>query len=262
LLQESLEITAPVFEGLQVILALDCHLRCRVNDSLPFNIREPGIYITLAFGQHEGYDHFSANTPQRFVKTGINPEDAERNGIDLAGLAQSPCRRMFNGDIMCLYHPLTPALKAIATQVLMYPVQGAMRDLYLAGKCLELMALTTATLSCQRNSRHHSLSGADLKRLWQARELALQHYQHPLTLHALAREVGTNVNKLTADFRQVFGLSVFEYVQHHRLQEARHMLATGTCSVSEAAACVGYTLPHFSTLFRKHFGMAPSRLNG
>ena len=57
-----------------------------------------------------------------------------------------------------------------------------------------------------------------------------------------------------------FGASVFEYLQEQRLQRAYAMIASGEASVAVAAFQVGYSPAHFSGLFRKRFGIAPSSL--
>lgn len=258
--KDRLEITAPVFEGLQVIVALDPRMQSRINDCAPFDIVQSGAYVVLASGGHESHDRIEPDTPQRFVRIGLAPDSAERHGFDLARIARCTRRRLFTRDIVVMHQPLTPALKAIAMQALACPLQGEMRDVYLAGKGLELAALAVDAVLDGNEVQQGRLTHNEVDRLWQARELAVQHYQQPLTVHELARRVGTNVNKLTAGFRYLFGKSVFQYIQDHRLQEAHRMLATGSYSVSEVAAFVGYAIPHFSTLFRKHFGVPPSQL--
>ncbi|WP_323028599.1 AraC family transcriptional regulator [Castellaniella defragrans] len=259
-LENALEVTAPVFEGLQVIVSLNGRLRSRINGRAPFDITEPGAYLVVAAGRHEGYDRLEPNTLQQFVRIGIEPQSARRNGFDLHRIARSGCRRLYNEDIVVLHRPLTPALKAIAIQALICPLEGTMRDVYLAGKGLELAAVAMDGLADGNDACKRRLTGADTERLWHARELAVQHYQEPLTLHALARRAGLNANKLNAGFQQLFGMSVFQYVQDYRLKQAYQMLSTGTCSVSEAAAFVGYAIPHFSVLFRKRFGFSPKQL--
>ncbi len=257
------EMTAPVFEGLQVIVALDPRMQSRIDGCAPFDIVRSGAYVVLASGRHECQDRFEPDALQRFVRIGLTPDSAERHGFDLARIARCDRKRLFTDDVLVTHQPLTPALKAIAMQALACPLQGNMRDVYLAGKGLELAAIAVdAVLECNevRMGQPGRLKHREMDRLWQARELAVQHYQQPLTVHELARRVGTNVNKLTAGFRDVFGKSVFQYIQDHRLQEAYRMLATGSYSVSEVAAFVGYAIPHFSTLFRKHFGVPPSHL--
>jgi AraC family transcriptional activator of pyochelin receptor len=259
-LEDALEVIAPVFEGLQVIVSLNSRLRSRVNGRAPFEIAEPGVYLVVATGQHEGYDRLEPNTLQRFVRIGIEPQSALRNGLDLHKIANSGCRRLYNDDIIVLHRPLTPALKAIATQALICPLKGTMRDVYLAGKGLELTAVAIEGLLDEGKLHERRLTGADMERLWYVRELATQHYQQPLTLHELAQQAGTNVNKLNFGFQQLFGMSVFQYIQDYRLKEAYQMLSTGAYSVSEVASFVGYAIPHFSVLFRKRFGFSPKQL--
>lgn len=258
--RELLEVRAPVFQGLQVIVSLNGKLRGGVNGRAPFDIDGSGAYLVLATGEHEGYDRFEAGTLQRFVKVGLDAHSAQRHGFDLDDLARSGGTQLCGSDVLVLRQPLTPALRAIATQILACPFQGTLRDVYLAGKGLELTATAMERTLAGAGKPQGCLAGFDVDRLWHARELATLRYQDPPTLHALAREVGINVKKLTAGFRQLFGLSVFEYVQQLRLQEAYRMLSTGSYSVSEVATFVGYTIPHFSTLFRKRFGMSPSVL--
>jgi len=259
-LDDALEVTAPVFEGLQVIVSLSSRLRSRVNGRAPFDIAEPGVYLVVAAGQHEGYDRLEPHTLQQFVRIGIEPQSAMRNGFDLHKIANSGCGRLYSHDIVVLHRPLTPTLKAIATQTLICPLKGTMRDVYLAGKGLELAAVAIEGVLNENEALRRRLTGADMERLWHARELATRHYQQPLTLHELAQQVGTNINKLNFGFQQLFGMSIFQYIQDHRLREAYQMLSTGAYSVSEVASFVGYAIPYFSVLFRKRFGFSPRQL--
>lgn len=257
--RELLEVRAPVFQGLQVIVSLNGKLRGGVNGRAPFDIDGSGVYLVLASGCHEGYDRFEPDTLQRYVKIGIDPLSAERSGFDIERIASNRSKRICSDDVLVIHQPLTPAVKSIALQILVCPFQGALRNTYLAGKGLELSTIATErALTGGRTSA--GLSGFDADRLWQARELAELHFREPLTLHELARQVGINVKKLTSGFRQQFGMSVFEHIQEYRLQESYRMLSAGGYSVSEVATFVGYAIPHFSTLFRKNFGVSPSAL--
>ncbi|OZI34022.1 hypothetical protein CAL29_10705 [Bordetella genomosp. 10] len=255
-----LKITAPVFEGLQVIASLGSRLSSRVDDGPLFDISGAGVYLVISSGQHEGYDRLASGTLHQFVRVGIDPQSADRNGFDLGRMLQSGCKKLYSHGVTVFQLPLTPTLQAIARQTLTCPVQGPMQDMFIAGKGLELASIAIDSVLDRRNAHHDKLTNADLERLWHARELAVGHYQQPLTLHEIARQVGTNVGKLNTGFRQLFGATVFQYVQQHRLQEAHRMLSTGAYSVSEVASFVGYAIPHFSTLFRKRFGFPPKNL--
>lgn len=87
-----------------------------------------------------------------------------------------------------------------------------------------------------------------------------QRLNDPPSLPELARLAGTNVNKLTTGFRQLFGCSVYEFVRAQRLDLAYRLIAAGHGSVAQAAQACGYTDSHFTKVFRQRFGVAPSAL--
>ncbi|MCE4058895.1 AraC family transcriptional regulator [Pandoraea sputorum] len=93
-----------------------------------------------------------------------------------------------------------------------------------------------------------------------ARDVLNDRLQAPPSLPLLAREVGINVNKLCAGFRQQFGTTVHGYVRERRLATAFELLSARRISVSEAAWQCGYTDSHFAKVFRARFGMLPNTL--
>ncbi|WP_353190012.1 AraC family transcriptional regulator [Pandoraea pnomenusa] len=93
-----------------------------------------------------------------------------------------------------------------------------------------------------------------------ARDLLDTQLQTPPSLPALAREVGINVNKLCAGFREQFGTTVHGYVRERRLATAFTLLSARRISVSEAAWQCGYTDSHFTKVFRERFGVLPNTL--
>ncbi|MGR9585065.1 helix-turn-helix transcriptional regulator [Pandoraea sputorum] len=93
-----------------------------------------------------------------------------------------------------------------------------------------------------------------------ARDVLDERLQAPPSLPLLAREVGINVNKLCAGFRQQFGTTVHGYVRERRLATAFELLSARRISVSEAAWQCGYTDSHFAKVFRARFGMLPNTL--
>ena len=256
-----LDVREPVFEGLQVIVSLSARLSASIDGQRPFDVADAGVYLVLAAGRPEGCDRVAPGTLPRYVKLGIDRQAAQRHGLDLERIAQAGGERLGTDAIIVRRQPLTPPLRAIASQILTCPLDGGLRDLYLAGKGLELTAIATSqALAAASRPAARRWSAGDIERLEQARALATAHAHAPLTLDQLARQVGVNVKKLTSGFRELFGTSVFGHVQEVRLAEAHRMLSTGAYSVSEVACHVGYAIPHFSTLFRKRFGLPPSQL--
>ena len=101
----------------------------------------------------------------------------------------------------------------------------------------------------------------DQERLLFARDYLIQHLHLPPSLPELARIAGLNEFKLKNGFKELFGQPVFAYLAEYRLQEAQAQLLEGRKTASELAFELGYSsLQHFSTAFKKKFGVSPREL--
>ena len=78
-------------------------------------------------------------------------------------------------------------------------------------------------------------------------------------VEALADAVGLSRTQLHRRMKELTGITVGEFIRNLRLQQAARLLAKGDRAVSQVAYAVGFSNPtHFSTVFKKHFGVAPS----
>ncbi|MBN3728722.1 helix-turn-helix domain-containing protein [Burkholderia sp. Ac-20379] len=94
------------------------------------------------------------------------------------------------------------------------------------------------------------------RQLVAARDRLLSDLSNPPTIEQLARETGLNQLKIKRGFKAMFGSSVYALFQRERMERARHLLQRH--SVTETATMLGYSnLSHFSTAFRKQFGLLP-----
>ena len=155
----------------------------------------------------------------------------------------------------------TTAMHRAVQDILQCPFQGLTQRMYLEGKVWELMALQLAqTLEMpQPNQGPKPLKSEDIERIHYAKEVLTSRLTNPPSLIELARLVGINDCKLKAGFRQVFGTTVFGYLQDCRMEQSRRLLAASEMSVAEAAQAVGYAnRSHFAIAFRKKFGVNPS----
>jgi AraC-like DNA-binding protein len=81
------------------------------------------------------------------------------------------------------------------------------------------------------------------------------------TINQLARDAAMSPSKLKKQFKDVFGLPVYEYFQKKRMQKAREMLLEGNRSVKSVGIELGFSnLSNFSMAFRKEFKELPSDL--
>lgn len=86
-----------------------------------------------------------------------------------------------------------------------------------------------------------------------------EHYMDNLSIHELAQQHDVNENQLYYVFQKCAGMGAGQYLTTYRLNRAHEMLITGSSTVKEISASVGYSdALYFSRSFRKHFGMSPS----
>jgi signal transduction histidine kinase/DNA-binding response OmpR family regulator len=75
----------------------------------------------------------------------------------------------------------------------------------------------------------------------------------------LTQEVGISRAQLHRKMKELTGISTSEFIRNIRLEQAARLLREQKVNVTQVAYTVGFSnLAHFSTIFRKHFGIAPS----
>jgi AraC-like DNA-binding protein len=154
-------------------------------------------------------------------------------------------------------HPTTAAMQSAIHQILHCPYQGLTRWLFWEGKVLELIALRLEQLSQSRQQRS-GLHAEDIDRIHYASDLLLQRLDNPPSLIELARLAGLNDYKLKQGFRQVFGTTVFGYLQAYRMERAKQLLAQPNFNIAGVARATGYaSQSHFCHMFKQQFGMTP-----
>ncbi|NDJ19981.1 helix-turn-helix transcriptional regulator [Myxacorys almedinensis] len=161
------------------------------------------------------------------------------------------------------YATASPAMQAIARQILHCPYWGITKRIYLESKALELLAVIIAEeVEAQRGRVPLSpLPSEEVDRLHRAREILLRDLHHPPTLMDLAHQVGLNECSLKRGFRQVFGKTTFGYLLDYRLEQAYQLLFERHMNVEEVARKVGYANRRsFATAFRKKFGSSPKAI--
>lgn len=86
----------------------------------------------------------------------------------------------------------------------------------------------------------------------------LQHYGDDLTLEKLAAEVHVSNSYLSRLFKKEQGMTLSNYIQTIRLQEAKELLSSTNLKTYEIAEKVGISDPvYFSKLFKRAEGLSP-----
>lgn len=104
-----------------------------------------------------------------------------------------------------------------------------------------------------------SPAGTRPRWLMRAREILHEQPCDPLTLSALAAEVGVNPVYLARSFRRHYRCTVGEYLRRLRIETACREISSTEKSLSEIAASSGFCdQSHFSNAFKRYTGMTPA----
>ncbi|MEO1712858.1 MAG: AraC family transcriptional regulator [Bacteroidota bacterium] len=104
------------------------------------------------------------------------------------------------------------------------------------------------------------MNPADVARLFKVKEILEQALFGQLpTLAQIAQTVLVSQSKLKADFKAVFGQSIYQYYLYRKMLEAQRLLKQDGNNISEVGLQLGYTnLSQFTAQFKKQTGQTPS----
>lgn len=202
-----------------------------------------------------------AERPHAWLSLHIDPERFSQwlgyRALPLPELLRSPEQLYYNQ-----FGTMTAPMQIVLHQILHCPYIGVIKQFYLESKAWELVTL------CLHDTLSHkqppgasiNLKPADIERIHHARDILLQHFDNPPTLAELAQQIHLNECSLKRGFRQVFGITVFGYLHHYRMDYARQLLEQGAKTVTSVAHTVGFTSrSSFARAFRKKFGINPGQ---
>lgn len=156
---------------------------------------------------------------------------------------------------------LEPATMVALSQVFQSPVHGPAQGLFEKSKVFEILAWFFNRKEGTDVEACPFLENEDnVQKIRLAKKILKDRMTDPPTIPALAKEVGLNEYRLKEGFKNIYGTTVFKYLNDYRLDVARQALDDNNMKVNEVAYYIGYTNPsHFIAAFRKKFGVTPKK---
>jgi AraC-like DNA-binding protein len=158
---------------------------------------------------------------------------------------------------------LSPSMSVVVSQLTGSQINQSFRQLYRKGKVLEFFSLYLD------QSKRSSITAAecpyvandmDIDRIHNVRELLEKDMANPPSLVEIAKITGLNEFKLKVGFKQVYGNTVYGYLNDLRMETARKMLEDRKHQVKEIGFSIGYNnASHFISAFKKKFGVTPNK---
>ncbi len=93
-----------------------------------------------------------------------------------------------------------------------------------------------------------------------AKRYILVNLSQPPNIAEIARHIYQSESSLKRKFKSVYGVPVYQFIQHSRIMKAKELLDSRQYNVKETAFKVGYSnASHFSKAFKKYVGVNPKR---
>ena len=156
---------------------------------------------------------------------------------------------------------ITKEMYFIISQIINCNRTGIYKRMFLESKVIELLLLQLEQINSESEDRSIDLKKQDIDKMYAVKEILDTDFKGNHTLLELAHSVGTNEFMLKKGFKELFGTTVFGYWNDLRMKTAKIMLQDEGLSVQEVSRKIVYKNPqHFTTAFKKQFGVPPSYL--
>lgn len=161
-------------------------------------------------------------------------------------------------------HEICCNTQMVLHDILNCKLEGAFRNMFLESKALSLLlcfqkCYTTNQIDCA--SCKFLTKSIEKEKILKAKEIILDCINNPPTIPELSLQIGINQCYLKKGFKELFGITVYDFVQEQRMLKAKMLLTTTDFTVSQVADQIGFSsASNFSSAFKKYAGVFPSEL--
>lgn len=208
-----------------------------------FELVPGGIYVINSYALHG----VNAESKVKYHCLIIDSAFCKKNGIDITNMnfsetADGEAIKNAYCEVMRAYH--SPQSDIVYAAALRCAVLGL------------AVELVRSYVKCDGASRE---TGETEKRIKDVILYIKQNFAKPITLDEIAHCGGVNKYHLSREFKKYTSLTIFEYINAVRCDEAKRLIKNGT-SVSEAALACGFdNFSYFTRTYKRYMREVPSK---
>lgn len=243
-------------------LAIDIDMRFAANQSV--TVRRPSWRIINNPHDLDVTESIPENTDAVWVTVCCHPDYLQRlTGVsldDMPDFLQDAVDQLSDRSHHEFYD-FTSRLTSITADILRTNLRGPLRLPFVEAGANQLLCYAINHLMHPRAAQALNLNDTDRAALEKGRGILASDFAAPPSVSKLSRLLGINRNKLYYGFKDLFGLTISEFIQEQRLEEGRRLLRATSLPISDVAASVGFKhQSNFATAVRKRFGVTPRQL--
>lgn len=153
---------------------------------------------------------------------------------------------------------LIPEISQVISQAISYTPRGQAANMFYEAKLLELCSILLDEHSYNDHPRM-AISKTDLESIYKLAAHLKSIYNRHIDLQRLAAVCYMSKTKMNYVFKEVYGMTVMEYVQSLRLHKAKVLLAESGAAIGQISEAVGYTQQGtFTDFIRRSTGLTPT----
>lgn len=224
--------------------------------------RSAACLTSSNFGSHFLYEKKGARIKSLKVKIGF---DWLQDFVKQEPAGEKLTRYLLQSDSVFSYEPMDKEYKLLLNEILYPDCDERFRLMYLQNRVMLLIERFFANYiqRAETNITNNRLSNGDIQRLKEAEKELVSDVTASPSIPILARKVGMSESKLKMCFKEMYGLSIFQYYQRYRMQLAKARLISKKYTIRQISEELGYdTITNFSKAFYKVFEQYPTDLAG
>lgn len=221
-----------------------------------------GLALSFYADEHVICEHtVAANKPLECIVIATATRNLEKLPNEEGEIFTSMLNELVNPSDHYVEGPsfyMTPEMQDIVEAVFNNTYNGKTKMMFFRSQMTALLSHFFGQLASLQTE---TINTTERDKLELARTILADNLDNPPSLSELSRQIGLNTYNLKKNFKELFGLPVFKYLQNQRLTTAHELIRTENATVQEAAWQVGYdSLSSFSNAFAKKFGYRPSQI--
>lgn len=221
-----------------------------------------GLALSFYADENVQFEHtVHADKPLECIVIATSPRNLEKLPNQEGELFSSMLNELVDPSDHYVEGPhflMTPAMQSIVDGVFHNTYEGKTKMMFFRSQMTALLSHFFGQLA---QMDQPSIKKTEQEKLFQAKEILSAQMENPPSLTELSREIGLNSFNLKKNFKELFGVPVFKYLQNQRMEKAHELLRNQDITVQETAWQVGYdSLSSFSNAFSKKYGFRPSEI--
>lgn len=243
------------------LLSLKNDLNCTIREIGAFSLKEKEFSF-LNFAGKNIEAEFEGSQEYHLLEISLSPEIIAQTIPYFPILADQFKKADLDQSVSIIISPRNVGKKAIRPvhDILNSPFDATINEAYFENKIREYLLLLMVE-SSKTEEPHIFLTETEKAQLFELGERLKLDPGGKFPIEVLAKESNMHEIKFKLAFKQIFGKGIFEFHLDQRMKEAHRLLKESHLPTKMVAAMTGYNYTtNFISMFRKHFGYPPSRI--